>query len=91
MLKIGPKIRPQGREVATLRAFGPPQLQLDERYLVFNLKGVQNRARVLSRLVYQMDRSGADDGQHQEPRRKQQDVPDGALALGVSGHGDLAS
>ena len=91
LLKIGLKIRPQCREVAALRAFGAPQLQLDERYLVFNLNGVHNPARVLARLVHQMDRTGADGGQHQEPRRKQQDVPHGALALGISGHGDLAS
>ena len=91
MLKIGQKIRPQCREVAALRAFGTPQLQLDERYLVFNLNGVHNPARVLARLVHQMDRTGADGGQHQESRRKQQDVPHRALALGISGHGDLVS
>jgi hypothetical protein len=91
LLKIGSKVRPQCREVAALCAFGAPQLQLDERYLVFDLKGAQNPARVLARQVHQMDRTGADGGQYQESRRKQQDVAHGALAPGISGHGDLVS
>jgi hypothetical protein len=89
--KVGLKIGQQSREIAALRAFRTAQLQLRERQLVFDFDGVKNPARVLTRPVYQIDRTGADDGQHHEPRREQQDLPDRAPALAVRRHNNLAS
>ena len=67
------------------------QLQLRERQLVFHFNGVENPARILPRPVHQMDRTGADEGQHDEARREQQDLSNRALALGVRRHNNLAS
>ena len=90
-LEIGLKIRQQCREKTALRAFGAAQLQLGERYLVFDFNGVNDPARVLPRLVHQIDRAGADNRQHHEARRKQQDLADRAAARGVRPHSSLAS
>jgi hypothetical protein len=89
--KIGLKIRQQGRKIAALHAFGAPQLQLAERYLVFDFHGVQHPACVVARLVDQVNRAGADHRQHHEARRKQQDLPNRAPARGIRRHNSLAS
>ena len=72
-LEIGLEIRQRRRKIATLRAFGAAQLQLNERYLVFDFNGVDDPARILPCLVDQIDRTGADNSQHNDARRKQQD------------------
>jgi hypothetical protein len=46
---------------------------------------------VLSRLGDEHDRGRADRHQHRKPRRKQQDLSNGAAPLGISRHNDLAS
>ena len=85
------EIRQRRRKITTLRAFGAAQLQLNERYLVFDFNGVDDPARILPRLVDQIDRTGADYSQHNDARRKQQDLSHRAPALDVRRHNDLAS
>ena len=89
--KIDLKIRQQGRKIAALGAFGALQLQLAERYLVFDFHGVQHPAGVVARLVDQVNRAGADYRQHHEARRKQQDLPNRAPARDIRRHNSLAS
>ncbi len=91
LLKIGLKIRQQRRKIAALRAFGATQLQLNQRQLVFHFNGADNPARVLARPVHQMDRTGADDRQHHEARRKQDDLPNRAPTRCLRRHNNLAS
>ena len=86
VLKLGLKIGPQRREIAALRALGAAQLQLCQRQLVFDFDAVEDPSRVLPRLVHQMDRAGADHGQHKKARRQQQDLADHASARGVRPH-----
>jgi hypothetical protein len=90
-LEIGLKIGLQCQKETALRAFGPAQLQLREGYLIFGFNGVHNPARVIPRLVHQIDRTGADNSQHHEARRKQQDLAGRTPARGITRHDRLAS
>jgi len=55
---------------------------LSQRYLALDLKRANDPARIVPRLVYQMNRAGADHGQHHKARDQQQDMPNRAAARG---------
>ena len=82
LLKIGLEIRPQCREVAALGAFGTPQLQLDERYLVFNLQGVQTRRASSRALFTRWTEPALISVNTRSPAASSRILPKGALALG---------
>ena len=71
--------------------FGAADFQQQTVDLVFDLDGVNHQAIVFPGLVDKHDGGGADRNQHQESRRKQQDLANRPAARGVRRHSSLAS
>ena len=88
---LAQKARLGGQEIAAGGALRAADLQQERRKLVLDLDRMHDPGVVLARLVDEHDRSRADRHQHQESRRKQQDLSNGAAPLGISRHNDLAS
>ena len=78
LVMIGLEFGALRQQVAAQGALGAPDFEQHGVDLVLHLDGVNHPFVVVARLVDEIDRAGADHGQHQKPRREQQDLPERA-------------
>jgi hypothetical protein len=65
----------RGQEIAACGAFGAANFEEERVGLVLDLNGMEDRGVVRPGLIHQQCGPGADGNEHQESRRKQQELP----------------
>ena len=86
---FGEKVRVGGQKISPRCTFSISDLQQQGRNLVLHLDRVHDPGVILSRLVDEDHRGGTDGNQHEERRRKQQDLTNRALSPGTDGFPDI--